>query len=122
MSTSRKLRAKLDKQKRSARKAISTEAARKEPVPEPTESSTAETQASTMRGTVTARSARQVLNLFDFATGCRAKNYLQDSVCSLAHFRADAGPVGHTEADDTWNLSELPVWATETFLGSRHSR
>ena len=30
----------------------------------------------------------QVPNLFAFATGCRAKNYLQ--VCSPAHFRADA--------------------------------
>ena len=57
MSTSRKLRAKLAKHRRSARKATSTEAARKEPVPEPTERSTAETQASTERGTVTARSA-----------------------------------------------------------------
>ena len=39
----------------------------------------------------------QLLNLFAFATGCRAKNYLQDSVCSLAHFIAYARPVGHTE-------------------------
>ena len=45
----------------------------------------------------------------------RAK--MQDSVCSLAHFRAYAGPVGHTETDDTWN-----PWATETLLGSRRSR
>ena len=52
MSTSRKLRVKLAKHRRSARKA-----ARKEPEPEPAESSTAETQASTERGTVTARSA-----------------------------------------------------------------
>ena len=59
----------------------------------------------------------QVLNLFAFATGYRAKNYLQDSVCSLAHFRAYAGPVGHTETDDAWN-----PWATETLLGSRRSR
>ena len=28
--------------------------------------------------------------MFAFNTGCRAKNYLQDSVCSLAHFRVDA--------------------------------
>ena len=48
MSTSRKLRVKLAKHRRSARK---------EPEPEPAESSTAETQASTKRGTVTARSA-----------------------------------------------------------------
>ena len=48
MSTSRKLRVKLAKHRRSARK---------EPEPEPAESSTAETQASTERGTVTARSA-----------------------------------------------------------------
>ena len=59
----------------------------------------------------------QVLNLFAFATGYRAKNYLQDSVCSLAHFRAYARPVGHTETDDAWN-----PWATETLLGSRRSR
>ena len=52
MSTSRKLRAKLAKHRCSSRKATSTEAARKEPVPEPIE-----TQASTERGTVTARSA-----------------------------------------------------------------
>ena len=52
MSTSRKLRVKLAKHRRSARKA-----ARKEPEPEPAESSTAETQASTERGKVTARSA-----------------------------------------------------------------
>ena len=52
MSTSRKPRVKLAKHRRSARKA-----ARKEPEPEPAESSTAETQASTERGTVTARSA-----------------------------------------------------------------
>ena len=52
MSTSRKLRVKLAKHRRSARKA-----ARKEPEPEPAESSTAETQASTKRETVTARSA-----------------------------------------------------------------
>ena len=52
MSTSRKLRVKLAKHRRSARKA-----ARKEPESEPAECSTAETQASTERGTVTARSA-----------------------------------------------------------------
>ena len=52
MSTSRKLRVKLAKHRHSARKA-----ARKEPEPEAAESSTAETQASTERGTVTARSA-----------------------------------------------------------------
>ena len=57
MSTSRKVRAKLAKLRRSARKATSTEAARKEPEPEPTERSTAETQAATQRGTVTASSA-----------------------------------------------------------------
>ena len=48
MSTSRKPRAKLAKHRRSARK---------EPEPEPAECSTAETQASTERGTVAARSA-----------------------------------------------------------------
>ena len=78
MSTSRKLRGKLAKHRRSARKATSTEAARKEPEPEPTERSTAERPATTQRGTVTACSGSQVLNLFAFATGCRAKNYLQD--------------------------------------------
>ena len=48
MSTSRKPRVKLAKHRRSARK---------EPEPKPAESSTAETQASTERGTVAARSA-----------------------------------------------------------------
>ena len=48
MSTSRKPRVKLAKHRRSARK---------EPEPEPAESSTAETQASTERGTVAAHSA-----------------------------------------------------------------
>ena len=48
MSTSRKPRAKLAKHRRSARK---------EPEPEPAERSTAETQASTERGTVAAGSA-----------------------------------------------------------------
>ena len=52
MSTSRKLRVKLAKHRRSARKA-----ARKEPEPKLAESSMAKTQASTERGTVTARSA-----------------------------------------------------------------
>ena len=47
MSILRKLRVTLTKHRRSARKA-----ARKEPVPEPAESSTGETQASTKRGTV----------------------------------------------------------------------
>ena len=56
MSTSRKLRAKLAKHRRSAMKATSTDAARKEPEPEPTKRSTAETQAATQRVTVTARS------------------------------------------------------------------
>ena len=57
MSTSRKLRAKLAKHRCSARKATSTEAARKEPEPEPTNLSTNETQTATQRGTVTTRSA-----------------------------------------------------------------
>ena len=57
MSTSIKLRVKLAKKRRSARKATSTEAARKEPEPELTKSSTTKTQASTKRVTVTARSA-----------------------------------------------------------------
>ena len=57
MSTSRKVKAKLARQRRSARKATSTEAAQKEPEPEPTECSTAETQAANQRGTVIASSA-----------------------------------------------------------------
>ena len=52
MSTSIKLRVKLEKHRRSARKG-----ARKEPEPGTAESSMAETQTSTERGTVTARSA-----------------------------------------------------------------
>ena len=109
MSTSRKLRVKLAKHRRSARKA-----ARKEPeprVPRPR-------SRPPPRGEQSPPALRsQVLNLFAFATGCRAKNYLQDSVCSLAHFRAYAGPFGHTETDDDWNVSEPPAWATETLLG-----
>ena len=50
--------------------------------------------------------------MFAFATGCLAQNYLQDSVCSLAHFRADARPVGHTGADNAGNLSRPPAHAT----------
>ena len=117
MSTSRKLKVKLAKHRRSARKA-----ARKEPEPEPARvprprrrlPPKGEQSPPTLRS--------QVPNLFAFATGCRAKNYLQDSVCSLAHFRAYAGPVGHTETDDAWNVSEPPAWATETLLGRSHSR
>ena len=60
----------------------------------------------------------EVLNLFAFATGCRAKNYLQDSVCSIAHFRANARPAWHTEADNARNLSEPPACTTETFLAT----
>ena len=63
----------------------------------------------------------QVPNLFAFATGCRAKNYLQDSVCSLAHFRAHARPVWHTEADNAWNLSEPPSWAQKHSSGAATS-
>ena len=100
MSTSRKLRGILAKHRGLARKATSSEAAREEPEPEPTERSTAETLAVTKREQSPPTLRSQVLNLFAFATGCRAKNYLQDSVCSLAHFRADARPVWHTEADN----------------------
>ena len=56
MSTS-KVKVKLAKERHSARKGTSTEAVRKEPEPEPTEHSTAETQAATQRGTVTASCA-----------------------------------------------------------------
>ena len=80
MSTSRKLRAKLVKHRRSVRKATSTEAARKEPEPEPAESPTAETQASTEREQSAPALRSQELNLFAFAIGCQAKNYLQDFV------------------------------------------
>ena len=115
MSTSRKLRVKLAKDRRSARKA-----ARKEPEPEPAESSTAETQASTERGTVTARSALTGTQFVCFCHWLSGQKLF--AVCSLAHFRAYAGPVGHTETDHAWNVSEPPAWATETLLGSRHSR
>ena len=122
MSTSRKVKAKLAKQRRSARKATSTEAAQKEPEPEPP-SVPPPRRGPPPRGEQSPPALRsQVLNLFAFATGCQAKNYLQDSVCSLAHFRADARPVGHTEADNAGNLSGPPARVTETFLGSRHGR
>ena len=49
----------------------------------------------------------QVLNLFAFVTGCRAKNYLQDSVFSLALFRADARPFWHTEPDKAGSLQPM---------------
>ena len=68
MSTSRKLRAILAKHRRSARKATSTEAAREEPEPEPTEHSTAEMPATTQRGTVTARSALTVAQFVCFCS------------------------------------------------------
>ena len=48
------------------------------------------------RRTVTAHSA---LTGTQFVTGSQAKNYLQDSVCSLAHIKADARPLRHTELD-----------------------
>ena len=35
-----------------------------------------------------------IMTTFAFANGCQAKNYLQDSVCSFAHFRAAPGPSG----------------------------
>ena len=107
MSTSRKPRVKLAKHRRSARKELE---------PEPAESSTAESRPP-QRGEQSPPALRsQVLNLFAFATGYRAKNYLQDSVCSLAHFRAYAGPVRHTETDDAWN-----PWATGTLLSDTSS-
>ena len=72
MSTSRKLRVKLAKHRRSARKA-----ARKEPEPEPAESSMAETLRS------------QVLNLFAFANGCWAKIFagLSLFICTFQSLR-----------------------------------
>ena len=94
MSTSRKLRVKLAKHRRSARKA-----ARKEPELEPAESSKAETQASTKRGTVAALSA---LTGTQFVCFC---HWLSGQKL-FAHFRAYAGPVWHTETDDAWNVSE----------------
>ena len=105
MSTSRKVRAKLAKQRRSARKATSTEAARKEPEPEPTKHSTAETQAATQRGTVTASSALTGTQFVGFATGCRAKNYLQDSVCSL-HISEPTPGLSGTQRQTTPGISQ----------------
>ena len=57
--------------------------------------------------------------MFAFVTGCQAKNYLQDSDYSLAHFTADARPLRHTEPDNAGPLShtEPPAQATKTFLG-----
>ena len=59
-----------------------------------------------------------------FVTGCLAQYYLQYSVCSLAHFRANARPLRHKEPDNDGPLShtELPALATETFLLRRQSR
>ena len=85
MSTSRKVKAKLARQRRSARKATSTEATQKEPEPEPTERSTDETQAATQRVTVTASS---VLTGTKFVCFCHwlsgqklFAGLVQDSVC-----------------------------------------
>ena len=57
MTTSRKLRVKLAKHRRSARKTTSTEAAGEDPEPEQTERFTSEMPATIQRGTVTAQSA-----------------------------------------------------------------
>ena len=111
MSTSRKLRVKLAKHRRSARKA-----ARKEPELEPAESSMAETQASTERGTVTARSAltgTQFVSFCHWLSGQKLFAGLSLFTCTFQSLRR---AVGHTETDDAWN-----AWATETLLGSRHS-
>ena len=66
----------------------------------------------------------QLLNLFALVTGCGGSNYLQDSFCSLAHFRANARTLSHTEQDNARPLSrtEPEAQATETFLWHRHSR
>ena len=79
MSTSRKLRDKLAKHRRSARKATSREAARKEPEPIPAKSSRPRRRPPPRGEQSPPTLLSQVLNLFAFATGCRAKNYLHIS-------------------------------------------
>ena len=118
MGTSRKLRAKLAKHRRSARKATS----RKEPETEPTECSNGKTQAATHMGTITTRPVFTGTQFVCFCHCLSGQKLLPDSVCSLAHLGADAKPVWHTGADNARNISEPPACATETFLGSRHSR
>ena len=54
-----------------------------------------------------ATSALKVHNLSAFITGCQAKIYLQ--VYSLAHFRANARPLRHTEPDNARPLSHTEI-------------
>ena len=94
MSTSRKLRAKLAKHRHSAWKATSTEAARKEPEPEPTESSTAKTQASTQNSHRSLCAHRYSICLLAFATGCRAKIFCRIQFVHLHISELTPGPSG----------------------------
>ena len=84
-----------------ARKATSTEAARDDPEPKQTKLSTAETpEEENCHHPLGAHT--YICLLCHWLSG---KNYLQDSVCSLAHFRADARPFRHTEPDNAKPLS-----------------
>ena len=73
----------------------------------------------TQRRTVTASSPLTILSLFAFVTSYQGKNYLQGSVCSLAHFIAEARPLRHTKPDKAGSLShtEPSAQTTEIFLG-----
>ena len=113
MSTSRKVKAKLARQRRSARKSTSTEAVQKEPEPEPTERSTAESQAATQRGTVTASSALTGTQFVCFCNWLSAQKLFAGLSLFTCTFQRG------TEADNAGNLSGPPACATETFLGSR---
>ena len=115
MRTSRKMRVKLAKHRRSARKGPSTEAAREEPEPEPTELSTAATSAASHRPLCTHRYL--ICLLLPMAVGpkiiCRQFVHLPIS-------EPTPGPSG-TQRQTTPGTSQTAC-ATETFLGSRHSR
>ena len=118
MSTSRKMRVKLAKHRRSARKATSTEAAREEPEPEPTDRSAAEMPAATQRNShrplCTHRNS--ICLLLPLAVGPKI-------ICRFVHLHiSEPTPVWHTEADNARNLSEPPAlnvpWEPQQQVGS----
>ena len=119
MSTSRKVKAKLAKQRLSARKATTTEAARKEPEPEPTERSTAEMQASTQRGTVTASSALTGTQFVCFCHQLSGQKLFAGLSLFTCTFQSQRQARLAHRGRQRQDLSGPPACATETFLGSR---
>ena len=82
------------KHRHATKNATSTEAARDDPEPKQTKLSTANNA-----GHHPEENCHRPLcahwYLFALVTDCQAKNYLQDSVCSLAHFRDCQAPEAH---------------------------